>query len=172
MDKIRKHITKKKIMNVVIMTLFLAFLIAVAGNVILQPKETMLLEASIEAVSEGAVPEGAKLEISQLSVQQSGSTVDWMKTDTENFAYQAMQSETPVVLNMTKSSAPQSRNKKSVDMDVLIAIQQMDGKIAGDPMVAVPLEINLVHRGKTVEPDGAVRVTLDLPQGMSATLST
>ena len=167
MDRIREHITKKKIMNVVIMMLFFAFLIAVAGNVILQPKETMLLEASIEAVSEGAVPEGAKLEISQISVQQSGSTVDWMKTDTENFAYQAMLSEKPVVLNMTKSSAPQSRNKKSVDMDVLIAIQQMDGKIAGDPMVAVPLEINLVQRGKTVEPDGAVRVTIDLPQGMS-----
>ena len=167
MDKIRKHITKKKIMNVVVMMLFLAFLAAVAGNVILQPKETILLEASIEAVSEGAVPDGAKLEISQLSVQQSDNAVDWMKADAEDFAYQAMLSETPVVLNMTDSSASYSRNKESVDMDVLLAIQQMDEKIAGNPMVAVPLEINLVQSGKTVEPDGAVRVTLDLPEGMS-----
>ena len=87
MDKIRKHITKKKIMNVVVMTLFLAFLLAVAGNVILQPKETTVLDASIEAVSEGAVPDGAKLEISQLSVEQSGNTVDRMKADEEAFAY-------------------------------------------------------------------------------------
>ena len=47
MNRIREHITKKKIMNVVVMMLFLAFLAAVAGNVILQPKETTVLDASI-----------------------------------------------------------------------------------------------------------------------------
>lgn len=145
MDKIRKHITKKKIMNVVVMTLFLAFLLAVAGNVILQPKETTVLDASIEAVSEGAVPDEAKLEISVLSVEQSGNTVDRMKADEEDFAYQAMLSETPVVLDMSESSAAPSRSKETVDMDVLVAIQQMDERIAGNPMVAVPLEINLVQ---------------------------
>ena len=162
-----RRIGKKHIMSMAVVVMFLILLAAAAGNVILQPGKTISLGASVEAVNEGAIPDGARLKISELSVQQSGSRVESVKADVQDFAYQAILQQTPVILNVAGSSISQSMSKDSIDMEVLTAIQQMDEKIAGDPMIAVPLEISLVYRGKTIEPDGAVRVTVDIPEGMS-----